>query len=95
MTVGEKGAEDAGEREEGGSRLQVAVGRSYRLGEGRDPSGLWHVKTLKVSSAHVAVFHHISFLNIHVSHVALEVVAITEKLQSTHQPTYIWTSVNI
>lgn len=43
LAVGEKGAEDVGEREEGGSRLQVAVGRSYRLGEGRDPSGLWRV----------------------------------------------------
>lgn len=43
LAVREKGAEGEGDREGGGSRLQVAVGRSYRLGQGRDLSGLWHV----------------------------------------------------
>lgn len=82
-------------REEGGSRLQVAVGRSYRLGEGRDLSRLWHVSLQNSPQHGIAVFHNTFFLNNHISHVVLEKVTIKKKLQSTHQPTYVWTSVNI
>lgn len=71
----EKGAEDAGEREEGGSRLQVAVGRSYRLGEGRDPSGLWHVWLWNPPHNGITGFQYLSFLNNHVSEVVLELAA--------------------